>query len=170
MSKAACSSSKITRRAAIAATIAGVGIPAVGSAALADPIYAAINAHRRAYDDVLAVLAAQDAADDALHTADDTLRAILEARLKDLRRTEGRLGRVEIDATDRFVKTVPQTLAGAAAALRYVREHFDEGYPLCEEDEYLALLASTECAVCRAAGLPIPVRVLRVGDSMAARS
>jgi hypothetical protein len=137
MSKAACSSSKITRRAAIAATLAGVGAPTITSAALADPIYAAIDAHHRAYDDVLAVLAVQDALDDALRRTNELACPAVEARLKDLRRTEGRLGRIEIGTIDRFVKTIPQMLAGAAAALRYVREHFEQGYPLCEEDEYM---------------------------------
>jgi len=34
-----------------------------------------------------------------------------------------------------------------------VRERFDEGYTMCEEDGYTALLTSTEQAICRAAGI-----------------
>jgi hypothetical protein len=54
------------------------------------------------------------------------------------------------EATERFVATVPQTLHGAAAALAYVRERYDQGYPMCEEEECMTLIASTEQAICRA--------------------
>jgi hypothetical protein len=47
MSKAACCSTKLTRRAAIVATLAGIATPAV--AALPDPVFAAIAAHKAAY-------------------------------------------------------------------------------------------------------------------------
>lgn len=47
MSKAACCSTKLTRRAAIVATLAGVATPAV--AVLPDPAFAAIAAHKAAY-------------------------------------------------------------------------------------------------------------------------
>jgi hypothetical protein len=56
----------------------------------------------------------------------------------------------------RFVATMPHTVEGAAAALAYVREHYAKGYPVCEEEECMALFASTEIAICRAAGLPMP--------------
>lgn len=59
-------------------------------------------------------------------------------------------------ATERFVATVPQTLQGAAAALAYVREHYAQGYPVCEEEECMTLFASIERTICRAAGLPLP--------------
>lgn len=51
---------------------------------------------------------------------------------------------------------MPQALPAAAAALAYVRVRYAEGYPMCEEEECMALLASIEQAICRAAGLPIP--------------
>src|ERR1043166_3825708 len=49
MSKAASPSSKITRRAAIAATLAGIATPALTAPALPDPVFAAIAAHKAAY-------------------------------------------------------------------------------------------------------------------------
>jgi hypothetical protein len=49
MSKAASPSSKITRRAAIAATLGGVAAPALAAPALPDPVLAAIAAHKTAY-------------------------------------------------------------------------------------------------------------------------
>ena len=53
-----------------------------------------------------------------------------------------------MSSTDRIVATVPRTLAGAAACLRYVRERFvADGFGLYEEDGYRALLFSTECAI-----------------------
>jgi hypothetical protein len=49
------------------------------------------------------------------------------------------------------ITTIPQTLEGAAAALRYVRELFErEKYPLCDDDGYRALLYSIESAINRA--------------------
>jgi hypothetical protein len=123
----------------------------------ADPVYAAIAAHDRAYAQIVALLAAQDAADAALQEADALARPALEARLDELCEAEGPLGRAEMDATRRLVATVPATLAGAAAALSYIRTLFiRDGYAPCEEDGYRALLLSTECAVCRAIALPEP--------------
>jgi hypothetical protein len=51
MSKAASPSSKLTRRKAIAATLAGVAAPALAGPALLtpDPVFAAIAAHKAAY-------------------------------------------------------------------------------------------------------------------------
>jgi hypothetical protein len=56
-----------------------------------------------------------------------------------------------MQATDRLLRTVPATLAGAATVLAYVRERFErDDYALCEEDGYRALLFSTECVIGRA--------------------
>ena len=51
MSKAASPSSKLTRRKAIAARVAGVAAPALAGPALLtpDPVFAAIAAHKAAY-------------------------------------------------------------------------------------------------------------------------
>jgi hypothetical protein len=51
MSKAASPSSKLTRRKAIAATLAGVAAPALAGPArlTSDPVFAAIAAHKAAY-------------------------------------------------------------------------------------------------------------------------
>ena len=118
-------------------------------------IPAAIGDHRRAYADLLRLFAAQQAADTALRHADDSLRPALAAHLARLCEAEGPLGRVEMAAADRLARTVPQSLAGAAAALRYVRQRFErDDYAMYEDDGYRALLFSTERAICRAIGQP----------------
>ncbi len=148
----------ITRRGVIAAIpVAAVASFPAAAGEASDPIFAAIAAHGRAYAAVVALLAAQEVANRALRQADAAARPVLEAQLAALCEAEGPLGRAEMKATDRLIHTVPGTLAGAAVALRYVRELFaHEGYAPCEEDGYRALLASTECAIWREAGLPVP--------------
>jgi hypothetical protein len=139
----------ITRRALVAASVMPV-LPAPGCAA-SDPIYTAIAAHRRAYADVIALIARQDVANAALQAAGAADRAALAARLHELCEAEGPLGRAEMNATDRLLATVPETLAGAAATLAYVRVLFErDDYPITEDDGYRTLLASTECAIVRA--------------------
>jgi hypothetical protein len=138
---------------------ASVATPAATAAALPtapDPIFAAIAAHVRAYDHVNAILDAVADAEDALDTAKRGTRRAVRKRYAEVRAEEGRLGRIESDAIDRLVATVPQTLQGVAAALAYVRERYEQGYPMFEEDTYMEFLASIEHSVCSAAGLPAP--------------
>ena len=153
----------ITRRGLLSGAVAAVPVAVMPAAVIAapllpDPIFAAIAAHARAYADLNAFFDDLAAAEQAAWNAPRGQRRAAKKRLAEAYAAERRLGRIEMDTTARFVATIPQTLPGAAAALRYVRERFDEGYPMCEEDEYMALLASTEYAVCRAAGLPAPVQ------------
>jgi hypothetical protein len=97
---------------------------------------------------LLVVLDAQSAAEKALWRASDETRAALQARLDEVVAEEGRLGLAVIEASERLVSTVPATLSGAAAVLRYVRELFErEEYTVCEDDGYRTLLYSTECAI-----------------------
>src|SRR5205085_10394274 len=49
MSKAASASSKLTRRTAIAATLAGAAAPAFPAPLASEPVFAAIAAHKAAY-------------------------------------------------------------------------------------------------------------------------
>ncbi len=137
---------------------AGVATPAaaVAVATVPDPIFAAIGAHVRAYDDVNAILDAVAAAEDALDVARRGTRRAARKRYAEVRAEEGRLGRIESDAIDRLVVTVPQTMQGVAAALAYVRERYEKGYPMFEEDTYMEFLALIEHTVCCAAGLPAP--------------
>jgi len=154
-------SHSITRRFLVAGSAAAVAVlasaPVLACEAVCDPILAVIDGHRRAYADVVALLAAQDAADQALREANDTMRPVREARLADLCAAEGPLGLAEMQAAARLAGTVPETLAGAAAVLRYVRERFADDYAMYEEDGYRALLLSTERAICHAAGLSAPI-------------
>jgi hypothetical protein len=105
------------------------------------------------------LLAEQDAAERELRRARKGRPAALEAQLANLCEVEGPLGRIEMKASFRLAKTVPASLTGAAAALRYVREryHVDQ-YPMYEQDGYRLLLFSTERAICAAAGLIVPQR------------
>jgi hypothetical protein len=161
----------ITRRAllsgAAAVPVAAIGrVPALatpdfagalsGLHAETDPVFAAIAAHRRAYDDLDAFADELAAAEQAAWHAPRGRRRAANKRLKEAYAAQGRLCDILDDATERFVATVPQTLQGAAAALAYVRELYADGYPMCEEEECMALLASIESAICRAAGLPVP--------------
>ncbi len=147
----------ITRRHVVAG--AATVIPTVGGVFLvradvaSDPIFAAIDAHRRVYTELLALFDRQAAADQALQRADAVMRPSLEARLDALCRAEGALGRLEMRASARLAATVPTTLDGAVAVLRYVRALFErDDYSLYEDHGYRALLFSTERAIDRAIG------------------
>lgn len=141
----------ITRRHLVAG--AATVIPALGGllpvhAAASDPIFAAIDAHRRAYADVLALLDAQAAAAQALQAADAAAYSALAARLDALCVAEGPLGLVEMKASARLAATVPASLDGAVAVLRYARALFErDDYPLCEDHGYRTLLFSIERAI-----------------------
>jgi hypothetical protein len=133
----------ITRRAMIAGSAAAL-LPDI-AASSADPIFAAIGAHWRAYSDILILLDAQRAADEALHGANDLARPALQLRLDQLCRAEGPLGKIEMRATDRLIATVPSTLDGAVAVLRYLRVLFErDEYSPIEDQGYRSLLWSIE--------------------------
>jgi len=60
-------------------------------------------------------------------------------------------------ASLRLAQTIPATLSGAVAVLRYVGELYEVGhYPMYEEDGYRLLLFSIERAITSAAGLAAP--------------
>lgn len=120
-----------------------------------DPVFAAIAAHQRAYAGLAGFADTLAAAEQAAWRAPRGERRAANKRLKEAYAEERRVGNILSDAEERFVATVPQTLQGAAAALAYVRMHYAEGYPICEEQEFMTLLASIEQAICRAAGLPL---------------
>jgi hypothetical protein len=144
----------ILAAAVIASRAASVPVPEA-----ADPILDAIEGHRRSFEELRHLLAEQDAVERELRRAPRGRRADLETQLVGLCEAEGPLGRAEMKASLRLAKTVPASLNGAAAALRYVRERYDIGqYPMYEEDGYRLLLFSTERAICAAAGLAVPDR------------
>ena len=142
--------------AALAAAVTASRAASVPVPEAPDPILAAIEGHRRDFEELRGLLAEQDAAERELRRARKGRRAALEAQLADLCEAEGPL---EMKASLRLAKTVPASLTGAAAALRYVRERYDVGqYPMYEEDGYRLLLFSTERVICAAAGLAVPHR------------
>jgi hypothetical protein len=146
-----------------AAILAGVITPSwaesVGVSTAPDPVLDAIEGHRRVFEELGRLLAEQDAAERELRRAPCGRRAELEAKLSDLCEAEGALGLAEMKASRQLAGTVPGSLKGAAAALKYVRECYEVGqYPLYEEDGYRLLLLSSERAICAAAGLAVPYR------------
>jgi hypothetical protein len=101
------------------------------------PDIAAIEGHCRDFEELRRLLAEQDAAERELRRACKGRRAALEAQLVDLCEAEGPLGCAEMKVSLRLAKTVPASLTGAAAVLRYVRERYDVGqHPMFEEDGY----------------------------------
>ena len=166
----------ITRRSLVAAfalpiippLLPRAGVPALaapdfagassGLPAEPDPIFAAIVAHARACADVEAHSEVLAAAEQAAWHAPRGQRRAANARLKEEYAAQAHFCDLLGQATERFAATVPQTLQGAAAALAYVREHYAQGYPVCEEEECMTLFAAIEHAICRAAGLPPPGR------------
>lgn len=147
MSKATDSRTKLSRRAAIAGTLASA-VPAAAIPAPADPIFALIDAHARAYADIVALMAAQDEANAALQQADALAQSALEARLEAFCKAEWPLAQIERATANRIAKTVPATLAGMTAVLRHVRTIFErDEFPLYEDDEYRVLLHTAERAI-----------------------
>ena len=141
--------------AALAAAVTASRAASVPVPEAPDPILDAIEGHRWDFEELRRLLAEQDAAERELRRACEGRRAALEAQLADLCEAEGPLGCAEMKASLKLAKTVPASLNGVAAALRYVRERYDVGqYPMYEEDGYRLLLLSTERAIGGAAGLP----------------
>lgn len=154
----------ITRRSILSGVLAVVPAalipanPAASAPAISDPIFAAIDAHRRAYAQLDTFLYELADIEQAAWHAPRGKRRAANTRLAEAYRTERRLGGIEHNAIEAFVATVPHTLDGAVAALRYVRERYNEGETMCEEEDCMTLLASIEQAICRAAGLAAPSR------------
>jgi hypothetical protein len=147
MSKATRCCTKLSRRAAIAASLASFAVPAAPAAPV-DPIFTLIEQHVRAYGELVALMAEQDRANEALQQADPAAQPALEARLNALCDAEWPLGQRERAAADAIAATAPATLAGVTALLRYVRTVFErDDFPLYEDDGYRVLLHTTEQAV-----------------------
>ncbi|HXO84663.1 MAG TPA: hypothetical protein VN803_03975 [Gemmatimonadales bacterium] len=133
----------------VAATPSGLPPP--------DPIFAAIESHRRAYAALDAFVPELADIEQAAWHAPRGRRRAANRRLKQAYAEERRLGETVSDAADRFAATVSDTLPGAVAALDYVRAHHAQGYPMCDEQEdFVKLLGSIETTICHAAGLPMP--------------
>lgn len=157
----------ITRRALLlgagalvpAATIVATPASAAGFAAAQpglqplpppDPIFAAIESHQRAYAAVDAFIPELADIERAAWHAPRGERRAANRRLKEAYAEERRLGDILSDAADRFAATVADTLQGAAAAIAHRREHHAQGYPMCDEEEAIALMVSIETTIRRA--------------------
>jgi hypothetical protein len=147
MSKAASPSSKITRRAAIAATLAGFGAPASAAPALltSDPVHAAIAAHKAAYvrlDQACSDLSRleRDIPKDRRQEWFDEDREKGIGLNDDPRWTAALAANraafdAEMQAAWVLAHARPASLAGAAALLRYAAEYEDEGSEWPSEPE-----------------------------------
>jgi hypothetical protein len=123
-----------------------------------DPIFAAIEAHIRAYREFIAVLDTLAVAETQAWHAPRGARRAAKKRLAGARADEKRFGDLESGAFESLIATIPRTLAGAAAMLAYVRAWLAEGHSMDDEEETIKLLGSIECTICGAAGLPMPTR------------
>jgi hypothetical protein len=132
----------VTIPAAAAVTIAAPGIAP-------DPIFAAIEAHVRAYKEFVAVLDDLAVAEQTAWHAPRGQKRAANKQYAEARAAERRFGDLEDDALDRLVETIPQTLEGAVAVLAYVRERYQQNHSM-EEQGLMALLGSVEQAICRA--------------------
>lgn len=112
------------------------------AAAAPDPVFAAIDAHVRAIAEFNAVLDDLAVAEQAAWHAPPGTRRAANKRLAAAHAAEWRFGDSASDAFYRFVATVPQTLDGAIAALRYVRGRVQRD--AWEEDECVTFLVSLE--------------------------
>jgi len=128
--------------------IVAVSAPAVPAPVVAvkptalDPVFAAIETHVRALAEFNAVLDDLAAAEQAAWHAPRGARRAANKQLAAAHAAERRSGDSESDAFNRFVATVPQTLDGAIAALRYVRRRLERD--AWEEDECVRFLVSLE--------------------------
>jgi len=121
-----------------------------------DPIFAAIADHIRASNEFIAVLDDLAIVERAAWHAPRGQRRAAKRRLKEAHAAEKRVSDLESEAVERFIATVPQTLQGVVAALRYARARHGEEHPMWEDDCATTFLVSIEAAICRAAGLPVP--------------
>ena len=93
-------------------------LPALPAAApTPDPVFAAIEAHVRAYREFIAVLDALAVAETQAWHAPRGQRHAAKKRLAQAYAAERRFGDLESNAFESLVATVPQTLNGAAAGL-----------------------------------------------------
>jgi len=138
----------ITRRGVIAASALVPAASPILAGRARDPIYEVLAAHTEAYAKLSSLLDAQEAMARALDDADEAAKPALAERLAALCKAEYPLGCAERVLANRILVTVPDTLAGTAATLRYVRECFEaDGFGLYEEDGYRALLFSVERSI-----------------------
>jgi hypothetical protein len=134
----AMSKSTLTRRALVASTAAVPAAAALGLPALAaaepDPIFTAIEAHRRRCDEYWTTHLADEEAEvpwDERHVADAALAAREESAIE-------------------LLRTKPTSLAGAAALLEYMVEYEDR----YDDQEIVGFPGSEELAINETARAP----------------
>ncbi len=117
------------------------GVPAV---AVADPIYELIERHRETMAPWDAAIGEYDDACGAWYDVQtrpfekppiEIARAMAEAEER-----QNLTGEMERAAADAVVETVPTTLPGVLAAIRYVLGHYDNGHELLDDDQTLTFL------------------------------
>jgi hypothetical protein len=144
---------------------AGAQSGLLASPAAPDPIFAAIEAHVRAYRAFIAVLDVLAVAETQAWHAPRGQRRAAKRRLAEAYAAERRFGDLEPGAFERLVATVPLTLSGAAAMLAYVREWLAEGHSVYDEEETITLLVSIEHASARRRDCRVP-QAMQPGGSV----
>src|SRR5947209_6488509 len=110
-------------------------------------IFMLIEAHAQACNELDRVFNALAAAEQIAWHAPRGQRRAANKRLKEAYAAQGRFCNLLGETAGRFFTTVPATLAGAAATLAYVRARHQEGDWMCEEENFIALIGSTEQAI-----------------------
>jgi hypothetical protein len=125
----------------------------LASSSMRDPIFASIEAHIDAHNELVAAVDKLVVAEEAARSAPRGLSHIAKRQLAEAYEAERHFSDLRSDAADRLVATVPTTLRGLMTAVRYVLERQDLDYPLWD-DRALTLIASMEETLARAANLP----------------
>jgi hypothetical protein len=148
-----------TRRAVLAGIAAAPALAApsvaLGNSAGASDqvIFAAIERHRAAQVELEAALDRADEFQDRFKAEHGTLAGAPDDPFGEI----DRLQDAHLDVEWELASTTPQTAAGLAAVLRYLREDGDRGGALfCERYHQAMFHCSIEDFVCDLAGLPAP--------------
>jgi hypothetical protein len=138
-----------------AAAMPALAVPAV-AAIEPDEIYAAIEAHSRAYDRYIAALHAADVKD-LEEIEGDPERAAEIVRIDQLKKVADDASTEERRLLWDLVSTVPDTFMGVTAVLAYLRTKENGSLGTLMDVEYIEqLLLSVEYTICAHAGLPEP--------------
>lgn len=117
-----------------------------------DPVFAAIEAHKKAEAALENLLKKKSRAEDAQRVATGVFKS-----LEEFDQQEKELLTAERDAAWTLASTTPSSLAGVAAVYAYIREAYDGGNVILGDELDVVMLNTTlEQAACKMAGLAAP--------------
>jgi hypothetical protein len=120
----------ISRRNAINTLVGAAGlsvIPVAAGAMTPDPIFAAIARHKASNAALEQVL-------DGMTNCQEEHGFGASPELEEWYRREAEAGAADDDALHEMLGTVPTTLSGVVALLRYISQEHDEGNPILDND------------------------------------